>query len=247
MMIDAVRVTKPPRTWYFFGTLGFTLLATLAALLGGFVVLFVLLMVNKTPADGAVAQITSQVSWKTAAWLGNFPGELAVIWLAVRLARRRFSQYLALRWPTAQELVLTLLIMLVAIHVVSLIGQALGKSLDAGTVAEFGRARRDGPLILFLFLVTVCIGAPILEEFLVRGFMLRGWSESFLRPGGAIVLTSAFWAICHVQYDWFGMFEIFVIGLLLGYCRVRSGSTWLTVVAHSANNVYSYVVIGLLT
>ncbi|WP_257165596.1 CPBP family intramembrane glutamic endopeptidase [Bradyrhizobium sp. SRS-191] len=246
-MTDAIRATKAPRTWYFFGTLGFTLLAALASLLGGFVTLVVLLLVHRVPMEGAYEQMMTHVYWKTAAGIGSVPGELAGIWFAVRWARRRFSEYLALRWPTAQDLVLALLVMLAVIHIVSFIGQSMGETLDAGVLAEFGRARRDGPLTLFFYLVMGCIAAPIVEEFAVRGFMLRGWSESFLRPAGAIVLTAAFWAICHTQYNWFGVFEIFVIGLVLGYYRLRSGSTWLTVVVHSANNIYSYLIIGLLT
>ena len=75
-----------------------------------------------------------------------------------------------------------------------------------------------------------------MEEFVVRGFMFRGWSQSFLGPIGAIVLTSAVWAMTHTQYDWFGDFEIFVTGLALCYVRWRSGSTWLTVMVHSAVN-----------
>ncbi|CAL78237.1 putative protease (CAAX family); putative membrane protein [Bradyrhizobium sp. ORS 278] len=246
-MTDAVRVIKAPRTWYFFGTLGFTLLAALVSMLGGAVTLIALMIIFHVPFEAVSEQIITHAYWKMAVAIGSIPGELVVIWLAVRWARRSFSEYLALRWPTPQELVLALLVMFAAINTVGFIGQWIGQTLDAGVVAELGRARRDGPLAFFLFLVIGCIGAPLIEEFAVRGFMLRGWSESFLQPAGAIVLTSAFWAICHYQYNWFGILEIFILGLVLGYYRLRSGSTWLTVVAHSANNVYSYFVIGLLT
>jgi membrane protease YdiL (CAAX protease family) len=77
---------------------------------------------------------------------------------------------------------------------------------------------------------------------MVRGFLFRGWSASFLRPAGAIALTSMIWAATHTQYDWSGRSEIFVYGLLLGYGRYRSGSTYLTVVVHSAINLYAVFV-----
>jgi len=77
--------------------------------------------------------------------------------------------------------------------------------------------------------------------------MFRGWSESFLGPIGAIVLTSAVWAMNHTQYDLFGRLEIFVIGLALGHCRWRSNSTWLTVVVHSALNTFLLFVAGPYT
>ena len=84
--------------------------------------------------------------------------------------------------------------------------------------------------------------APVAEEFLVRGFLLRGWSQSFLAPTGAVVLSSAAWAAVHTQYNWFYMSEIFALGILLGVLRLRNGSTWLTVILHAANNAVAVAV-----
>jgi hypothetical protein len=88
-----------------------------------------------------------------------------------------------------------------------------------------------------LLVIAFCVVAPITEEFLTRGFLYRGWSESFLRPVGAIVLSSAVWTAMHLQYDWFFLSEVFSIGLLFGYLRYRSNSTWLTVILHGINNL----------
>ena len=54
---------------------------------------------------------------------------------------------------------------------------------------------------------------------------------------GAILLTSAVWALTHTQYDWFGRFQIFITGLALAHFRWRSNSTWLTVMVHSAIHI----------
>jgi membrane protease YdiL (CAAX protease family) len=89
---------------------------------------------------------------------------------------------------------------------------------------------------LLTFLIAGCIVVPVMEEFVVRGFVFRGWSQSFLGPAGAILLSSILWALVHTQYNWFGQFWIFVMGLALGYIRWRSNSTWLTVMLHSALN-----------
>ena len=88
-------------------------------------------------------------------------------------------------------------------------------------------ARADGAL--WLLVIAFCVAAPISEEFFARGFLYRGWSESFLGPAGAILLSSLVWTALHLQYDWFFFGEVFSIGLLLGYLRYRSNSTWLTV------------------
>ena len=72
---------------------------------------------------------------------------------------------------------------------------------------------------------------------MARGFLYRGWSESKLGVAGAILLSSLAWTSLHLQYDWFFFGEVFSIGLLLGYLRYRTNSTWLTIVLHGMNNL----------
>jgi len=105
-------------------------------------------------------------------------------------------------------------------------------------------ARADGAL--WLLVIAFCVAAPVTEEFFARGFLYRGWSESFLRPAGAIILSSAVWTAMHMQYNWFFLAQVFAIGLLFGYLRYRSNSTWLTVILHGINNLAATVQTFLL-
>jgi uncharacterized protein len=243
MMSDGVRAPEAPRTLDFFETLGFALLAYAAFAIGGWLTLVVLVVVHNVPSTVSSAELSKQGYLHAAALLGALPCVLAVIWIAVRRARRQFSEYLALIWPERNEIVLALIVMFVVLQMLGFVGASIGAASDPGIVVEYQGARDDGSL--FLFLVAACIGAPIFEEFAVRGFLFRGWSESFVRPEGAIVLSSALWAAYHTQYDLFGRFEIFVMGLVLGYFRYRSGSTLLAVVVHSAINLYCFFLIAL--
>ena len=95
-------------------------------------------------------------------------------------------------------------------------------------------ARSAGALPLFF--IAVVIVAPITEEVAFRGFLFRGLSASWLGLSGTLVLTSAMWAMMHVQYDSFTLGQIFVIGLLLGWLRWASGSTLLTIILHVVAN-----------
>jgi membrane protease YdiL (CAAX protease family) len=106
-------------------------------------------------------------------------------------------------------------------------------------------ARADGAL--WLLVIAFCVAAPISEEFFARGFLYRGWSESFLGPVGAIVLSSMVWTALHLQYDWYFLGEVFSIGLLFGYLRYRSNSTWLTIILHGLNNLAAVVQTMVLT
>ena len=95
-------------------------------------------------------------------------------------------------------------------------------------------ARADGAL--WLLVIAFCVAAPISEEFFARGFLYRGWSESFLKVPGAILLSALVWTGLHLQYDWFFFGQVLSIGLLFGWLRHRYHSTWLTVVLHGLNN-----------
>ena len=50
----------------------------------------------------------------------------------------------------------------------------------------------------------------------------------------------------HVQYSAFYLVHIFVIGLLLGWLRWRSGSTTLTLILHAIINLMSLVQIAFI-
>jgi membrane protease YdiL (CAAX protease family) len=108
----------------------------------------------------------------------------------------------------------------------------------------YGSAKADGTLTVYI--IGLCIAAPIAEEFVFRGFVLLGWSQSFLGPIGAVVLSSLIWAAMHTQYNLFYMFWIFSFGILLGTLRLRNGSTWLTVILHAAHNLIAIAQVALL-
>jgi membrane protease YdiL (CAAX protease family) len=89
-------------------------------------------------------------------------------------------------------------------------------------------------------LAAVVVVAPIGEEIIFRGFLFRGLAK----PGwevhavGGIALA---WALLHIQYDWFGMAQIFLAGLMLGWFRWASGSTILTIGMHMLINLLSMI------
>src|SRR4030095_9892315 len=114
--------------------------------------------------------------------------------------------------------------------------RALGGEITPGFMGDVLKsAQNDGAL--WLLISAFCVAAPISEELLARGFLYRGWSESSPRPGGGILLSSICWTVLHLQYDWFFFAEVFSIGLLFGYLRYRTSSTWLTIVLHGLNNL----------
>jgi len=99
------------------------------------------------------------------------------------------------------------------------------------------RAVLGNPVALMLYWLTLVVTAPVAEEIIFRGFLMRGLSESRLGMIGTIVLTAAAFAVIHVQYNLPNMFMVFSLGLLFGVMRWRSGSTLLTIMLHATWNL----------
>lgn len=87
------------------------------------------------------------------------------------------------------------------------------------------------------FLV-VAIFAPIFEEWLCRGMVLRGLLTK-MKPGWAIVVSALFFSVIHLN-PWQGL-NAFCIGLVMGYVYYKTGSLWLTMLIHFVNNGTSVI------
>ena len=90
-----------------------------------------------------------------------------------------------------------------------------------------------------LLWLAIVVAAPIAEEIIFRGFIFRGWVRPTQRPMIGILVVSLLFAVIHIQYNWFGILQVFLIGLLLTWTRWRSGSALLTMVMHVIANFYA--------
>ena len=87
------------------------------------------------------------------------------------------------------------------------------------------------------FLV-VAIFAPIFEEWLCRGMVLRGLLTK-MKPVWAIVVSALFFAVIHAN-PWQAL-NAFLIGLVMGYVYYKTGSLILTMIIHFVNNGTSVI------
>ena len=163
------------------------------------------------------------------------PITVAILALAVRLARASQVEYLALLPPTANYIRMGI----VGLVILIALGDALLYFSGQDLVTQFqlqsySTAAAEGWLPALL--IAAVIIAPAAEEVIFRGFLFRGWVRSDRVAWPAIVIISVLWAALHVQYDVIGIAQIFVIGLFLGWLRWRSGSTLLTFLLHALFN-----------
>jgi membrane protease YdiL (CAAX protease family) len=193
----------------------------------------------------AVSAVVSQGLTISLSVITGLPAVVAALWVAIRIKGMRFSDYLALRRFSWTDLLIGVVALTVLVMGWDALSRATGREVEPGFMGDVLRsARADGAL--WLLVLSFCVAAPVTEEFFARGFLYRGWSESFLGPAGAILLSSLVWTGLHLQYNWYFLGEVFSIGLLLGYLRYRSRSTWLTIILHGLNNLAAVVQTVLL-
>jgi membrane protease YdiL (CAAX protease family) len=227
------------RTWKFWGSLAWAVVIFLAMTAAEFAVLFALLHARDPDGETNFTDFERLSSDGVAVALNVIavaPVTVAVVAVAVRLTRTSLAEYLALRWFARRDLWLGLICLLAYGLAVDATAWLSGHPIEPAFVLDTLRtAGAAGALPLFVLAVAVV--APFSEELAVRGFLYRGFAASWLGSTGAILLTSALWALVHLQYDWFFIGEVFGVGLILGWMRRRSDSTWLTMILHGAYNL----------
>jgi CAAX protease family protein len=233
----ALAAARPPKIWKFWGTTLWGLFIFGAMFAGQLAVFGYFVLQKAGPLDlpQAALMAATGVTISLSVIMG-VPAVAGACWIAIRPTRTPFADYLALRWTSWRNFAIGVVSLFVLVACWDLLSRALGREITPGFMGDVLKsAQADGAL--WLLVIAFCVAAPISEEFFARGFLYRGWSESFLRPAGAILLSSIAWTVLHLQYDWFFFGEVFSIGLLFGYIRYRTGSTWLTIVLHGLNNL----------
>lgn len=94
---------------------------------------------------------------------------------------------------------------------------------------------------LWVNFLLVSIMAPLCEEWLCRGMVLRGLLNSGrMKPVWAILISALFFALIHAN-PWQAV-PAFILGCLFGYVYYKTGSLWLTMLMHFTNNTLALAV-----
>lgn len=87
--------------------------------------------------------------------------------------------------------------------------------------------------------ICVSVFAPVFEEWLCRGMVLRGLLSNKMKPVWAVVISAAFFALIHLN-PWQAL-PAFILGCLFGYVYYKTGSLKLTMLMHFTNNTLALV------
>lgn len=234
---------RPARPWGFWMTLAWAAAGFMAVQFAVVIVVFVWFK-SINPELSAVEAANNPRVWAIMA-IAQAPLQILVFALLARWRGIAARDYFALV-PPRGGVVLGLIAFAILLPVFDGVALLLGQDVVPPFMADAYRLARSEGWLLGLA-VAVVVAAPISEEISFRGFMYRGWSQTRLGPWGAIVGVSLVWALLHIQYNWFGIVQVFVLGLLLGWLRFRSGSTLLTIALHAVANFVALIETAVLT
>ncbi|MEL7034648.1 MAG: CPBP family glutamic-type intramembrane protease [Cyanobacteria bacterium J06592_8] len=112
---------------------------------------------------------------------------------------------------------------------VSLINQQLWDGQGGSNpLLSIALENRD-PIALIIFFITASVAAPIFEEIMFRGFLLPSLTR-YMSLGNAIVLSSLFFAIAHMNIS--EIIPLMTLGIVLGVVYTRSRNLLSSMLLH---------------
>lgn len=183
----------------------------------------------------ALAGVNPLDLWALISVAGN--GLLFSVLLAYKKMRHRDLFHAARHSVAATLAVLTIPILLlvpglalVTMTINSIVTKAFPMSSEE--VALFEAMQTHAPIALLF----ACVIAPMLEEMLFRGVILRSFLVQYSRTA-AILGSAALFGVAHLNLSQF--VTAFIAGVVLGWLYERTRSLWPCILLHAANNAFA--------
>ena len=87
-------------------------------------------------------------------------------------------------------------------------------------------------LTYFIYVILLAVSPAFFEEFLFRGIILNGFKK--LGTIGSVLLSALIFMLMHGGPD--QTIHQFILGVILGFAYVYSGSLWVPIIIHFVNN-----------
>ncbi len=124
--------------------------------------------------------------------------------------------------------------------------EAVGNPAPQEVVQTLQSAIVSGDWITISILsVTAVVIAPLFEEVLFRGILLRALIGGGLPTAAAVVSSAALFALIHASVSAF--VPLFLLGCVLGVLFLRTANLWASIFLHASFNASSIVVMALFS
>ncbi len=140
---------------------------------------------------------------------------------------------------------------IVGLGFLTAVGYGLIPFIDETELERLGRANDDlvsqGGQLFILTMVFLIVLIPFAEEVFFRGAVYNALVK-YMPSYVAAFLGSGLFALGHTQYlllggqaAAFGLFQIFLLGMVLSWLFIKSKSVWPPVFLHILNNAFAFI------
>ena len=119
---------------------------------------------------------------------------------------------------------------LVAVYALSIVHDLIVNPKQQAIVSEFPHSALGAGM----FVLVAVVMAPLFEEIVFRGFLFRGFANSWGWVWGALASAAIFGA-AHLQLDVF--LPLAALGFVLAWAYHRTGSLWTCITMHALFNL----------
>lgn len=114
---------------------------------------------------------------------------------------------------------------------------------QAQDVVQQVQNAKDTPALLVILIISAAILAPLVEEFVFRGY-IYGTVKRFTCRLFALIITAMLFAVVHATL--WGLPSLFIVGLGLAILYERTGSLWTNIIAHATFNSITLALIIII-
>lgn len=173
---------------------------------------------------------------QTQLWIILIP-----VFVALKIFRQKPAAVLRLKAPKLKELLLIPFIAVSAAVVVTLIAQLINLvyPFPKEYLEQLGKLF-TAELPLWKQLLIIAVAPGICEEILFRGFLMRFYEK--YGKVTAVVASALLFAVFHL--DPFRFLPVLLLGGLLGYLTMRSGSIINSMFSHAVNNSLALLLVS---
>jgi membrane protease YdiL (CAAX protease family) len=249
-MIDSVETpVESPRKqiWGAWATAGFGLVIVFIFIIVQSVVAiaFIVARMVDDPALDIVelaGQLINDGNFITAATIASAVVCSGLILIIIKVRRgAALAEYLALKSISFKSVIAMVAVTIAFILLSSGFSFLTKKPVDS----DFMTSAYSTLTAVPLFWIAIAIFAPVFEEVFFRGFLFIGFAGSRIGPAGAVFLTALAFAAMHIEYGFYEISVIFVLGIILGIVRHRTGSLWCPIIIHALNNLLAVLILHL--
>ena len=236
-----------PSPWGPWGTFGL-LLAVVTAVVFAQAGVVLVILVARLATDSAfeleqLEKLATDGDVLAVATVASALAALALVAILVRtLPGFTLRNYLALHPVKLRVVLFWVALTAVVVTAWDLLTAWLGRPIVPDFMAD---AYASSAFLPLLWLAVVVV-APLWEELVFRGFAYPGLRRSRFGAAAAILVPTLVWAGLHLQYDLFGWSFVFLLGILLGLAREKTGTVTVPLILHVLVNLVATIEVALL-